>query len=356
MRSRRSARWRTTATARITASTTSPAKAAGIHGHRPGGRLAAAAQERQAAVPVRRHELAARALAARDAGLRARRRSRCRRSSSIRPKRGCGAGAYYAAVTKADDDLGSVLEAVGKTLDPKNTFVFFTSDHGAQWPFGKWNLYDAGMRVPLIVAGPGIKAGAATDAMVSWIDLLPTLVELAGGPAAGRDRRPIVRGRAAGQDRQASRRDLHHAQRRQPVQRLSDSRRFATAAGSTSSICIPSFSTPRTSTARQPATACRTGTPGKRRPRPTRGQPPSWNATKQRPREELYDLAADPHEQTNLAADPQHAERLAAFRDKLAAWMKDQGDSARVFNEPLLLGQEATPIQPAAKAKTPKDK
>src|SRR5262249_24078392 len=50
---------------------------------------------------------------------------------------------YYAAVTKADDDLGQVLNAVEKKLDPKNTFVFFTSDHGAQLPFGKWNLYDA---------------------------------------------------------------------------------------------------------------------------------------------------------------------------------------------------------------------
>src|SRR5262249_58584559 len=81
----------------------------------------------------------------------------------------------------ADDDLGHVLAAVEQKLDPKNTFIFFTSDHGAQLPFGKWNLYDAGMRVPLIVKGPGIKTGTTTDAMVSWIDILPTMVDLAGG-------------------------------------------------------------------------------------------------------------------------------------------------------------------------------
>src|SRR5262249_19211138 len=75
---------------------------------------------------------------------------------------------YHAAVTKADDDLGMVLDAVRERLDRQNTYVFFTSDHGAQVPFGKWNLYDAGMRVPLIVAGPGIKANSTTGAIVSW--------------------------------------------------------------------------------------------------------------------------------------------------------------------------------------------
>jgi arylsulfatase A-like enzyme len=58
----------------------------------------------------------------------------------------------------------------------------FTSDHGGQWPFGKWNLYDYGTRVPLQVYWPGkIKAGARTDVMVSWVDILPTLIDLADG-------------------------------------------------------------------------------------------------------------------------------------------------------------------------------
>ena len=101
-------------------------------------------------------------------------------------------------MTKADDDLGTIMAAARQHLDPANTYTFFTSDHGGQWPFGKWNLYDAGIRVPLIVAGPGIKAGGATDAMVSWVDLLPTLVELAGGkPPAdidGRSFAAVLRG------------------------------------------------------------------------------------------------------------------------------------------------------------------
>src|SRR5262249_32445323 len=63
---------------------------------------------------------------------------------------------------------------------------------------------------------------------------------------------------------------------------------------------------------------------------------------KQRPREELYDLTADPHELKSGADQPQHASRLAEMRAKVAAWMKDQGDAGTVFNEPLLPDQEAT--------------
>ena len=76
---------------------------------------------------------------------------------------------------------------------------------------------------------------------------------------------------------------------------------------------------------------------------------------KERPGEELYDLAADPFERHNLAADPKQAERLKTMREQVAAWMEAQGDEGRVFGEPLLLGEEATPIQPAGK-KTGKNK
>ncbi|HEU5116393.1 MAG TPA: sulfatase, partial [Isosphaeraceae bacterium] len=88
---------------------------------------------------------------------------------------------YDAAVANADRDLGLVYDAARKELG-KDTFFLFTSDHGAQLPFGKWNVYDSGVRTPLIVAWPGhIDPGARTDAMVSWIDILPTCLQAAGG-------------------------------------------------------------------------------------------------------------------------------------------------------------------------------
>ena len=96
---------------------------------------------------------------------------------------------YYTDVTKADTYAGEMYALAKKHLGRENTLVIYTSDHGAQWPFGKWNLYDAGIRVPFIAVWPGvIKSGARTDAMCSWIDLLPTLIDAAGGvPQEGID-------------------------------------------------------------------------------------------------------------------------------------------------------------------------
>jgi N-sulfoglucosamine sulfohydrolase len=257
---------------------------------------------------------------------------------------------YYAAVTKADDDLGMVLKAAGEKLDPNNTYTFFTSDHGAQLPFGKWNLYDAGMRVPLIVAGPGVKANTATHALVSWIDLLPTLVDLAGGTPPkeidGRSFAPVIRGE------QTKHRDevfaTHSGDREfnvYPIRALRDNRwkyilnlhpefQYAThinrGGGRDGLEYFRSWEAAAKTDSRAAAVVQR---------------------YKERPREELYDLAADPYEQHNLAADPSQAARLSEMRGKVATWMKDQGDAGTVFDKPLLLGEEATllPTGPAKK-------
>jgi uncharacterized sulfatase len=257
---------------------------------------------------------------------------------------------YYAAVTKADDDLGRVLDAMGKHLDAKNTFVFFTSDHGGQWPFGKWNLYDSGTRVPLIAAGPGIKPGAATDALVSWIDLLPTLVDLAGGkPPAEIDGRSFAGVLLGKSDRHRDEVYTTHSGDNQfnvyPIRAVTDGRwkyilnlhpeyQHATHINRAASGDGLSYWNSWEAAARSDKRA-----------------EAIVQAYKQRPREELYDLAADPHEQTNLAAESEYAQRLAALRERLATWMKSQGDTGRVFNEPLLLGAQATPIHPPGKAK-----
>lgn len=57
----------------------------------------------------------------------------------------------------------------------------------------------------------------------------------------------------------------------------------------------------------------------------------------ERPAEELYDLQADPHEQHNLASDPRMASRMKELHAELEAWMAQQGDQRKVFNEPRLL-------------------
>jgi len=99
--------------------------------------------------------------------------------------------AYYQSIGAADKMLGEVLQALDKAGQQNNTVVMFISDQGAQFPSAKWSVYDQGLRVPLIVRWPGkVPAGSVSDALVSLVDLTPTLVDLGGGKAiAGLDGR-----------------------------------------------------------------------------------------------------------------------------------------------------------------------
>ncbi len=89
---------------------------------------------------------------------------------------------YVQAVENMDQKLGKMRALVETYLDPKNTLLVYSSDNGQSWPFGKWSLYETGIRTPLIAVWPGkIAPKSSTRAMVSWIDLLPTFIDIAGG-------------------------------------------------------------------------------------------------------------------------------------------------------------------------------
>lgn len=88
---------------------------------------------------------------------------------------------YATDIQGMDKDLGEIL-SISKKMFGDNYVFLFSADHGSQWPFGKWNLYDYGINVPLVISSPSLtKKGSRTDAMVSWVDVFPTLIDIAGG-------------------------------------------------------------------------------------------------------------------------------------------------------------------------------
>lgn len=93
---------------------------------------------------------------------------------------------YYAIITHADHEIGRILDALEKSGQAKNTFIIFTSDHGLavgmHGLLGKQNQYECSVRLPLIFVGPGIQAGAKTDALVYMQGLFATTCEMAGIP------------------------------------------------------------------------------------------------------------------------------------------------------------------------------
>lgn len=106
---------------------------------------------------------------------------------------------YAAMIDSLDEGIGRVLKTLDELGLTDNTVVFFTSDNGGltapEWKLkpvtsnaplreGKGHVYEGGVRVPLIVKGPGIRRAVVENTPVSSIDYFPTLAELSGLPAS----------------------------------------------------------------------------------------------------------------------------------------------------------------------------
>ncbi|MGN7785073.1 sulfatase family protein [Niabella sp. 22666] len=91
--------------------------------------------------------------------------------------------AYYQSIGEADKMLGEVMQALDRSGQTPNTMFMFLADQGAQFPGAKWTVYDQGIRVPLLIRWPGhAKRGSTSNALISLVDLTPTLIDIAGGP------------------------------------------------------------------------------------------------------------------------------------------------------------------------------
>jgi arylsulfatase A-like enzyme/GH43 family beta-xylosidase len=248
---------------------------------------------------------------------------------------------YIAAINKMDGELGQVYDVAREKLGPE-TFFLHTSDHGAQWPFGKWTLYEDGIRTPMIVSWPGrVAAGERTTAMVSWIDILPTLLDVAGAESPkgidGRSFLPVMEQKS----------EVH----RKII--------FTTHSGDGNNNVFPIRSA-RTADGwkyirnLQPQfrnTSHVTSAPS------DSGYWDSWidqavaspedrkkvRRYLERPAEELYNVHDDPWEQNNLAAEPAVSDRLAELRRSVDQWMAETGDPQLVYGRPK---RQAGPDRP----------
>jgi len=91
---------------------------------------------------------------------------------------------YYALISHMDVQIGRILDALDANGQSENTWIFFTADHGLavghHGLFGKQNLYDHSVRVPFLVAGPGVAKGGKIDAPIYLQDVMATALDLAG--------------------------------------------------------------------------------------------------------------------------------------------------------------------------------
>lgn len=227
---------------------------------------------------------------------------------------------YYEAVSRMDSGVGILLRELAASGHADDTLVIYLSDNGRPFPGAKDNLYYEGIRLPLIVRSPDLhKRGLRNRAMVSWIDITPTILDWANVtpppgykylPLPGRSLLPILENSdPQGWGEVFATHSFHEIDQYYPMRSLR-TRNYSYFLNLQPSLRVPIAS----DVALSPSWKAITSTPGAKLGKRT------LNAFEHRPSEELYDLHADPAEVVNLADDPAHAAVLADVRAQLARW------------------------------------
>ncbi len=234
---------------------------------------------------------------------------------------------YSTDINHVDKELGEVMAMLERRGIADDTLLMFTSDHGEPMPYCKWTCYDGGIHVPFMARWPGvIQPGAVTEANICFTDVVPTIVDAAGGnPDPGLDGRsflPVLTGERDYHLDAVFATHTHFAVRngcRYPIR--------AIRAEGFKYIVNVEYETTFTNNVTEGA----------------HDFDLVWNSWKEkaktddfaagrvhhyqhRPLEELYDLEADPYELNNVADKPQHQDRIQRLRRRLLGWMAQQVD------------------------------
>lgn len=246
---------------------------------------------------------------------------------------------YYTDVERMDQQVAATLEAVENHLGP-GTVLFFTSDHGAQLPYGKWNNYDYSVKAPMLVRWPGFTApGNRHSALISFVDILPTIIEIAGGspPASGyglneidgRSFVPLLKGETDHHRDAVFSTNSSAAHHTYPLRSVRTERfRYILNVFPELNFTIQTDHNPKAEShymweawvnhaAADPVAAKK------------------LRLYHNRPEEELYDLKRDPHEQFNLVENPEYRTTLESHRQVLQDWIEKSGDTLQMHGEPM---------------------
>jgi uncharacterized sulfatase len=231
---------------------------------------------------------------------------------------------YLSEISYFDKEVGQLVSMLKKHELEDNTLVMVVSEQGNNFPFAKWTCYDAGLGSAMIVRWPGmVEAGSETDAMVEYVDICPTFVEVAGGTPSGvldgKSLLPILQGTT---DRhkdyvyglQTSRgiyAGPHHyairsirSDRFKLILNLDPEAQFSNTINRQSWFI------------------------GWQEQAASGDDHAKWVVERftHRPAVELYDVDVDPHEVNNLAELPEYAATVSNLTKRLTAWMQSQGD------------------------------
>jgi N-sulfoglucosamine sulfohydrolase len=232
---------------------------------------------------------------------------------------------YYSSVRRADDCLGQVMKALDESGKREDTVIFFLSDHGMPLPFAKTAVWHHSTRTPWIVVWPGVTRAGAVDKqhMISGVDLLPTLLDVAGLPHPegfdGHSFLPTIRGeRQAGRNYVYKFHNENSGRNRSPMRSVqskqfgyifnpwSDGKRvFKTATRGTITFRTMQQLAKTDETIAARLRLLEYGVP-----------------------EEFYDYENDPDALHNLIDDPRYADEITRHRAAMLRFMRASNDHA----------------------------
>ena len=237
---------------------------------------------------------------------------------------------YLAEISYMDGQVGEILDTLEASGQADNTLVIFTSEQGSQFPGCKWTNWDTGLHTAMIARWPGkVRAGKRTDALVQYADVLPTLVDAAGGSESehdydGKSFLGVLTGK------KSTHRDFVYGMHNNipegpayPIRTISDGKYRYIRNLSPDEIYIEKHLMGKQDDG------------GLNNPYWETWVGDSWDAPGiynlvkrylRRPAEELYHTAKDPFEMTNLANDPASADIKKRLSIELDRWMSEQAD------------------------------
>lgn len=257
---------------------------------------------------------------------------------------------YYTSISRIDQGVGRLVEILRSAGKWEETFLVFTADHGMAFSGAKTTVYEPGLRVPFIVRDPHADAarrGHRNSAMISFVDITPTLLDVAGGYDASNNSSVHPDSRQLGQPTQGENRGKpwsgFHGRSFLPILDAEAPEGWDSIAASHTFHEIQMYYPMRVVRDRRYKLIWNVAW---RQPFPFASDlwaASSWQAqfargmdapygTKtvggyiQRPQFELFDIVNDPDESTNLADDSRHADVLEEYKARIRAFQRETGD------------------------------
>jgi N-sulfoglucosamine sulfohydrolase len=231
---------------------------------------------------------------------------------------------YYESVSRADAGLGRLIEILKRAGKYDETLIIYIADNGIPFPGAKTTAYEPGLRLPCVVRNPKArKQGVVSRAMVSWVDITPTILDFASvepagnGELHGRSFLPILEEeQPTGWNEVFASHTFHEVTMYYPM-RVVRSGRHKLIWNIAHGLPFPFASDLWNSATWQDAYRGGENAPyGKR----------TIKSFVQRPQFELFDLERDPDELHNLATEEQHSQILTNMKGKLKDFQRRTED------------------------------